>query len=721
METYEGRVKRLTFQAEEDGYTIALLEAVEPKGTVTIAGTMPGLAAGDRIKVSGSWTRHEKFGARLQVELWEKVLPQTIEGILNFLSSGLVKGIGKATAKKLVESFGLETLQVLERSPERLQEIEGIGEKKALKIVQSFREHRGVQSLVYYLASKGVPTGVADRIYKRYGAESISVLEENPYRLADEVSGIGFKTADRIAQGVGIPPLAPSRLKFGLKYALMQAAEESGHVYLPLPVLVEKGIDLLGTDAAPHLAGAMQSLLEERTGGIKVEDGRVYLAGFYYMEEKTAAILRDLLAAEMEVADGDRELIEEVEREEGLSLAPLQREAVEAVLTQRLVVVTGGPGTGKTTTVKAMIAALAKQGIRPLLAAPTGRAAKRMTESTGVEAKTLHRLLEYGQVEGEGMKFQRDESNRLEGRVFIVDEASMIDLHLFYCLLRALPEGARLVLCGDIDQLPSVGPGRVLQDVIDSGQATVVRLLTIFRQAGESYIVKNAHRINQGLLPQSDKDFFFVEQKQVGDVIDYVLDLVLRRLPNYLQGDPLDNIQVLIPMRKGPLGVDAFNLHLQAALNPPHPDKREFKHGERVFREGDKVMQVRNHYQKDVYNGDVGRIVQVDAEEEELIVEFPEGEELRAVSYTAGEFTNLTHAFAISVHKSQGSEYPCVIFPVVYQHRVMLQRNLLYTGVTRAKKLVMLVGAKGALQFAVQNTEGQHRYSWLTERMKTRL
>ncbi|WP_038085616.1 ATP-dependent RecD-like DNA helicase [Tumebacillus flagellatus] len=713
METYEGRVKKVTFQAEDDGYTIATLETEDSKSILTIVGLMPGIRERDPVRVSGTWTRHDKFGPQLQVQTWEKVIPQTVDGLLDYFSSGAVKGIGKATARKIVGHFGLETLNVLERAPERLTEIEGIGEKKAERILASFREHRGVQSLVYYLASKGVSTGIAGRIYKRYGAQSVSVLEENPYRLADEVPGIGFKTADALAQQIGIPPLAPSRLKFGLKFALSTAADESGHVYLPLQELLEKSISLLGPDTAPHLPAALQSLTEERTGGVKVENGRVYLTGFYLMEEKTAERLRGLIDAESAIDELDAGVIDDVEREEGLSLAPLQREAVEAVLTERLVVVTGGPGTGKTTTVKAMIAALAKQRIRPVLAAPTGRAAKRMTESTGVESKTLHRLLEYGQVEGEGLKFQRNEDNRLEGKVFIVDEASMIDLYLFYCLLRALPDDARLVLCGDIDQLPSVGAGRVLQDVIDSGRAKVVRLLTIFRQAGESYIVKNAHRINQGQLPQSAKDFFFVEQRGVDDVIAYVLDLVTRRLPNYLQGNPLDNIQVLVPMRKGPLGVDALNLHLQAALNPKSLDKREHKQ----FREGDKVMQIRNHYQKDVYNGDVGRIVSLDPDEEDLTVEFPEGGESRLVTYQAGEWDHLTLAYAVSVHKSQGSEYPCVVFPVVFQHRVMLQRNLLYTGVTRAKQLVMLVGNKGALQYAVQNADNQHRYSGLCDRI----
>ncbi|MGZ4135695.1 MAG: SF1B family DNA helicase RecD2, partial [Tumebacillaceae bacterium] len=479
------------------------------------------------------------------------------------------------------------------------------------------------------------------------------------------------------------------------------------------------------TECAPHLTEMLRSLASERTGGVIVEQvGQeyvVFLAGFYFSEMKVADYIRTMVSQPVETDEVSPTFIHEVEQQEGLSLAPLQRQAVEAVLTERLVVITGGPGTGKTTTVRAMIAALKRQGITPVLAAPTGRAAKRMRESTGEMAKTLHRLLEYGNAEGEGLKFQRNEENRLEGKVFIIDEASMIDLLLCFQLLRALPDDARLVLCGDIDQLPSVGAGRVLQDIIDSGEVTVVRLLTIFRQAQESLIVKNAHRINQGQLPQTDKngDFFFIEEGRPEALMQLVLDLAARRLPAFIKGDAVEDIQILVPMRRGSVGVDALNEQLQLALNPPARYKPEVRSGERVLRVGDKVMQVKNNYQKEVYNGDVGRIFEIDSEEGELCVEYLDQDEPKHVTYTTGELDELSLAYAVTVHKSQGSEYPCVILPVVMQHRVMLQRNLLYTGVTRAKRLVVLVGTRDALRIAVQSREGQKRYSRLAERIKS--
>ncbi|MGZ6507114.1 MAG: SF1B family DNA helicase RecD2 [Tumebacillaceae bacterium] len=517
QETLEGTVKRITFQNEENGFTIATLTVESHRDPVPIVGTMPGLSGGEQVRVRGKWHRHEKFGMQLQVEAYERILPVTTEGIEKFLASGSIKGIGPATAKKIVAKFGMETLDVIEREPDRLQEIEGIGKAKAQGIVRGFTEHRGVQSVMLYLGTRGVSPAMAEKLYKRYGAETIEVLEQNPYRMVDEVRGIGFKTADKLAQQLGLPLLSPQRMKIGLKHVLQLAADE-GHVYLPEEELRAKATQLLGTECAPHLSEMLRSLATERTGGVIVEQvGQeyvVFLAGFYFSEMKVADYIRTMVSQPVETDEVSPTFIQEVEQQEGLSLAPLQRQAVEAVLTERVVVITGGPGTGKTTTVRAMIAALKRQGITPVLAAPTGRAAKRMRESTGEMAKTLHRLLEYSNAEGEGLKFQRNEENRLEGKVFIIDEASMIDLLLCFQLLRALPDDARLVLCGDIDQLPSVGAGRVLQDIIDSGEVTVVRLLTIFRQAQESLIVKNAHRINQGQLPQTDKngDFFFIEE-----------------------------------------------------------------------------------------------------------------------------------------------------------------------------------------------------------------
>ena len=718
-ETLEGTIKRITFQNEENGYTIATLRVDGRRDPVPIVGTMIGIAGGEHVRINGTWNRHDKFGLQLQIDSWERIMPVTVEGIEQFLCSNAIKGVGPATAKKLVKKFGTETLAVLEREPERLLEIEGIGAKKAETIARSFQEHRGVESVMVYLASRGVTPSIADKIYRRYGAEAIAVLEENPYRMVDEVRGIGFKTADKLAQLLGLPPLSPHRLRVGLKHALRLAADD-GHVFLPLEELYARAGELLGAECRPHLPENLQALAEQRTGGVIVDEGRAYLAGFFFAETKSADTLRGMIASPLAMPLVGGDLLGEVEREEGLSLAPLQRQAVEAVLNERLVVVTGGPGTGKTTTVRAMIAALKRQGIRPVLAAPTGRAAKRMTESTGVEAKTLHRLLEYGQVEGEGLLFQRNEDNRLEGSVFIIDEASMIDLLLFFQLLRALPDDARLVLCGDIDQLPSVGAGRVLQDLIDSERATVVRLQTIFRQAQESLIVKNAHRINHGQLPEvaKDGDFFFIEEGRPEELTKLVLDLAARRLPGFLKGDAFEDIQVLVPMRRGPVGVDALNVFLQMALNPPESGRAELKQGERLYRVGDKVMQVRNNYQKEVFNGDVGRIAAIDPEEGEVAVQYHDQEEPRTVVYQQKEIEELTLAYAVTVHKSQGSEYPCVILPLVTQHRMMLQRNLLYTGVTRAKRLVVLVGTTQALRIAVGSGEGQTRFSHLRERIR---
>ncbi|ASS73916.1 ATP-dependent RecD-like DNA helicase [Tumebacillus algifaecis] len=726
--TLEGKLKKITYHNEENGYTVATLQTGK-KDSATVVGTMFGPQEGDNVRVTGKWSRHEKWGPQLVIEDFERVLPVTAEAILSFLSSGTIKGLGPKTAKKLVEQFGEKTLQVIESEPERLQMIEGIGQKKAEGIAQGLREQLGVQSVMVYLGSRGITPSIAAKIYKRYGAEAVDVLRSNPYRLVDEVRGIGFKTADKLALQLGLPPDSPSRLRAALKHVLRQGADE-GHVFLPESEVLGKAEGLLGSQTRDQLPMILQGLAAERTGGVIIEpaaDNRVYLAGFYFAELKSAEKIRVLMNGGVQFTDEATDenemesLIETVEAEQHMELAQLQRQAVAAVLRERLVIITGGPGTGKTTTVKAMIAALERQGVTPTLAAPTGRAAKRMTESTGVEAKTLHRLLEYAMVEGEGLRFQRDEDNPLEGAVFIIDEASMIDQLLFFQLLRALPSGARLVLCGDIDQLPSVGAGRVLQDLIESGVVTVVRLQTIFRQAEESLIVKNAHRINHGLLPEVTKegDFFFLEEGRPDALLALVLDLAARRLPSYLKADPVEDIQVLVPMRRGAVGVEALNEALQTVLNPPAQGKAEWQQGGRLFRVGDKVMQTKNNYNKEVFNGDVGRVAALDAEEGELVVAYADDNEPRLVTYAPNELDELSLAYAVTVHKSQGSEYPCVILPVVTQHRVMLQRNLLYTGVTRAKKLVVLVGTKSAVQLAVRSQDGQRRHTWLAERIRS--
>ncbi|ARU60446.1 hypothetical protein CBW65_04695 [Tumebacillus avium] len=731
--TLEGVLKKITFHNDDNGYTVATLQTGK-KDSAVIVGTLIGPQEGDNIRVTGTWSRHEKWGLQLLFDEFERVLPVTPDAILKFLSSGMIKGLGPKTAKKLVEEFGTATLQVIETEPERLLEIEGIGQKKAEGIAQGLREQMGVQSVMVYLSSRGITPSIAAKIYKRYGNEALDVLRSNPYRLVDEVHGIGFKTADKLALQLGLPPESPGRLRAALKHVLRQGADE-GHVFLPERELFAKAEALLGSATRDALPAMLQALAEERSGGVIVEKADsagaqrlVYLTGFYFAELKSAEKIRTLMNGAVQIAmeegevQDEERLITEIEAEQGMELAPLQRQAVAAVLRERLVIITGGPGTGKTTTVKAMIAALERQGVTPTLAAPTGRAAKRMTESTGVEAKTLHRLLEYAMVEGEGLRFQRDEENPLEGAVFIIDEASMIDQLLFFQLLRALPSGARLVLCGDIDQLPSVGAGRVLQDLIESGEVTVVRLETIFRQAQESLIVKNAHRINHGLLPEvaKDGDFFFIEEGRPDALLSLVLDLAARRLPGFIKGDPVEDIQVLVPMRRGSVGVEALNEALQTALNPAGAEKPELTHSGRILRVGDKVMQTKNNYTKEVFNGDVGRVAALDAEEGELTVVYPDDKEPRHITYALTELDELSLAYAVTVHKSQGSEYPCVILPVVMQHRVMLQRNLIYTGVTRAKKLVVLVGTKPALQTAVRSQDGQRRYTRLAERIRER-
>ncbi|TCP57823.1 exodeoxyribonuclease V alpha subunit [Tumebacillus sp. BK434] len=726
--TLEGVLKKITFHNDDNGYTVATLQTGK-KDSAVIVGTLIGPQEGDNIRVTGTWSRHEKWGLQLLFDEFERVLPVTSDAILKFLCSGMIKGLGPKTAKKLVEQFGADTLQVIETEPERLLAIEGIGQKKAEGISQGLREQMGVQSVMVYLSARGITPGIAAKIYKRYGKEALDVLRNNPYRLVEDVHGIGFKTADKLALQLGLPPDSPGRLRAALKHVLRQGADE-GHVFLPERELFAKAESLLGSAARDLLPAMLEGLAGERSGGVIVEpvgaERLVYLTGFYFAELKSAEKICTLQNGAVQIAldegeeQDDERLIADIEAEQGMELAPLQRQAVAAVLRERLVIITGGPGTGKTTTVKAMIAALEHQGVTPTLAAPTGRAAKRMTESTGVEAKTLHRLLEYAMVEGEGLRFQRDEENPLEGAVFIIDEASMIDQLLFFQLLRALPSGARLVLCGDIDQLPSVGAGRVLQDLIESGTVTVVRLQTIFRQAQESLIVKNAHRINRGLLPETakDGDFFFLEEGRPEALLQLVLDLAARRLPGFLGADPVEDIQVLVPMRRGAVGVEALNEAMQATLNPAAAEKAELTHGGRILRVGDKVMQTKNNYTKEVFNGDVGRVAALDAEEGELTVAYPDDQEPRCITYALTELEELSLAYAVTVHKSQGSEYPCVILPVVMQHRVMLQRNLIYTGVTRAKKLVVLVGTKPALQTAVKSQDGQRRYTRLAERVR---
>jgi exodeoxyribonuclease V alpha subunit len=742
-ETIEGTVERITYSHEETHYTVARI--ADARGErITVVGILPGLSVGEAIRARGRWVKHKEYGRQFQVEGWERLAPATLQGIERFLGSGLIKGIGPATAKKLVRAFGLDTLRIIEEEAWRLQEIEGIGKVKAERIVEGYRQQREIQEIMVYLHSHDISPALAAKIYQVYGKETIARLEKNPYQMAEDVHGIGFKTADRLAKRLGYPPDSPARARVALKHLLRQAAEE-GHVYLPKRVLLARATELLEVEPK-SLEAALIRLRESREVNVTEWKGEepVYLSPFYHAERGVADRLLhllhtgrtsvrisegaklfgegDLLAVKEEVfsrkeatpfADGNA-------ADEGITLAPAQRQAVEAAEREPLLVVTGGPGTGKTTTVRAIIAACEKRGERVVLAAPTGRAAKRMTESTGAPAKTLHRLLEFSKGEGGGWRFQRDEDHPLEGDVFIIDEASMLDLPLMHHLLKALPKGGRLILVGDVDQLPSVGAGQVLADLIQSSVVPVVRLTTIFRQAEASLIVQNAHRIQRGepLLIRRDGDFFFVEAEDPETAVERLLDLNQNRLPAYIDGDPIEDVQVLVPMRRGLLGVDALNERLQERLNPPHSGKPSLQTGGRTLRIGDKVMQVRNNYQKEIFNGDVGRITRIDEEEGEVTVTFPDVPASREVVYSTAELDELALAYAVTVHKSQGSEYPVVLLPLTMQHYVMLQRNLFYTAVTRARKLVVVIGQRRAVARAIENADTARRYSLLAERLK---
>lgn len=705
MAELEGIVERITFYNEENGYMVARFKTETEQ--LTIVGVLPRISAGESLRLRGEWTVHPTYGRQFKVETFEVIPPVTLEGLERYLGSGLIRGIGPVTAKKIVAAFGLETLKVIEETPERLQEVEGIGPQKAEKIRTALAEQKEIQRMMVFLRGIGITPALATKIYRHYGEQAATVIQENPYRLADELLGVGFKTADHIAGLLGRKdPAALERVRAGVLYFLRRETEE-GHVYVPLAEFVAAVSKEL--EAPEAVVQRVISGLEEEKA-VYLEAERLYLAPFYWCERKAAEKLLLLLNARPAV---ERPLLFPAAELDTLTFE--QRLAVEKALQEGVLMITGGPGTGKTTTVRSLIRLCQLRGEKVLLAAPTGRAAKRLMEATGEEAKTIHRLLEFGYTPGRGLNYGRNEAQPLEADVVIIDEVSMVDLPLFYQLLKALTPGTRLVLVGDQDQLPSVGPGSVLRDLIASQVIPVVRLQTIFRQAQESKIVTNAHRINAGKMPvfQRAGDFFFINAAAPEQIVEEIIRLVTVRLPRYLKCDPIEDIQVLSPMHKTVTGVENLNTLLQQALNPGGSGVVEVRFGDRVFRCRDKVMQIRNNYSKMVFNGDLGRIVQIDPEEQVVTVAFTDEQEERLVNYAYEELDELVLAYAISVHKSQGSEYPVVIMPVTTQHYILLQRNLLYTGITRAKKMVVLVGTKKALAIAVQNNRIDNRYSWL--------
>jgi exodeoxyribonuclease V alpha subunit len=712
MSEIEGVVERITYQNEENGFTVARLKTEEEK--ITIVGHLTNVRSGESLKLTGQWIMHPTYGKQFKVESFEVVPPMTIEGIQLYLGSGLIKGIGPVTAKKIVKTFGLSTLKMIEEHPEKLLEVEGIGPQKAEKIKKVFEEQKNVHQMMIFLRGVGITPALALKIYQHYGEKAAEIVKENPYRLADEVFGVGFKTADRIAGLLGRKdPASPERVSAGILYFLRKSTE-AGHVFMPQEEFAAQvGLEL-GITVESVLTG-ISSLIRQKE--VYLDEERLYLSVFYWTERKVAEKLCSLL-----MAPHSKELLLSKELAE-LKLSALtfeQRLAVEKANQEGVLLITGGPGTGKTTTVRSLTQLFSLKEQRIVLAAPTGRAAKRLAEATGEKAKTIHRLLEFGYTPGVGLKYGRNEECPLEADVVIIDEASMIDLLLFHHLLKAITPGTKLILVGDQDQLPSVGAGSVLRDLIASGVIPTVRLKTVFRQSKTSKIVTNAHRVNEGLMPElkGANDFYFIREPEPAKITEAIVRLVGVRLPRYLKCDPIEEIQVLSPMRKTVTGVENLNLELQRILNPESSSKPELLYAERLFRQGDKVMQIKNDYQKMIFNGDMGRILKIDPEEEELVVTFTEEKGERLVTYEYEELDELVLAYAISVHKSQGSEYPVIVLPVTTQHFLLLQRNLFYTAITRAKKMVVLVGTKKALAIAVKNNKIEKRNSWLDQLLK---
>lgn len=714
--TLEGVLERIVFSNEENAWSVVKLQALGHRDLVTAVGNLLGVQPGENLRLSGSWINDPKYGKQFRVASYATVIPATVNGIEKYLGSGLIRGIGKVMAGRMVAAFGLETLDVIENRPERLAEVEGIGPKRRKEIARAWSEQREIKDVMVFLQSHGVSTHYAIKIYKAYGAQAIDLVRANPYRLATDIHGIGFKSADQIASELGIPADAPQRIEAGTLYLLDQSSGRGGNIYLPRQVLIEEAGKLLGA-TAPQVESAVAALAE--TEQIVLEplpestESAVFLKALHAAETSVAARIRTLLIQPMLPMEIDLDrALDWFEKTEKISLARQQRQAIRAGLTRKMLVITGGPGTGKTTLVRGIVKILEKKRQRVLLAAPTGRAAKRLAEATGAEATTLHRLLEFNP---QTRQFDRNREHPLSADLLIVDEASMLDTVLAHHVLRAVPDHGRLILVGDVDQLPSVGPGRVLGDLIRSEAVEVVRLTEIFRQAERSLIVVNAHRVNQGVMPihesvDSDGDFFFIERKEPEEVVETIAQLVSKRIPAKFGLNPVDQIQVLTPMNRGPLGTDNLNAVLRDLLNPEGVMVTRGGHSLRV---GDKVMQVRNNYDLEVFNGDIGRVRAID-EVEQIVTVTVDG---RDVVYDFGSIDELVLAYACSIHKSQGSEYPCVVIPLHTTHYVMLQRNLFYTALTRAKRLAILVGEERALRVAVSNKRVRPRFTRLAERL----
>ncbi len=738
MEKLVGYVEHIVYRNPDNGYTVLNLANGEEE--ITCVGIFSEISEGETIEASGDYTEHPVYGKQFKVEAFEEKAPESEEAIERYLGSGAIKGIGLALAARIVRRFRDDTFRIIEEEPERLAEIKGISQRKAMEIAHQVNEKRDLRQAMLFLQQYGITMNLAVKVYQAYGQDIYRIMKENPYRLAEDIEGVGFRTADEIAARVGIRMDSDFRVRSGILYILQQAAGE-GHTYLPEEELTGRAARLLEVGAEQIEKQYMDLAIERKIIMKQMEkpegeETQIYLSGFYYMEANTAAMLKELNVSydvpEIEI----EQRLRGIEKQTGMELDEHQRAAVKEAVRNGLLIITGGPGTGKTTTINAIIKYFELEGLDIFLAAPTGRAAKRMSETTGFEARTVHRMLELNGGADGTTGFERNEQNPLETDVVIVDEMSMVDIHLMYALLKALAVGTRLILVGDVNQLPSVGPGSVLRDIIRSQVCNVVMLTKIFRQAATSDIIVNAHKINHGeevALDNKSMDFFFLKRYEADLIINVVLQLVKQKLPKFVEATPYD-IQVLTPMRKGLLGVERLNLILQRYMNPPEDGKAEKEHGEMLFREGDKVMQTKNNYQLEweirspygltldkgmgIFNGDMGIVRRINEFAEQMIIEFDDG---RMVEYPYKLLDELELAYAITIHKSQGSEYPAVVIPLLNGPAMLMNRNLIYTAVTRARKCVTLVGNDTAFRQMVQNTSQQKRYSGLCDRLKEQL
>jgi len=708
----EGGVERVTFHNEENGYSVLRVAIKGRSEPITVVGNVPRVTAGEVLEASGEWIQSTDFGKQFKATAITTRPPTSTAGIIRFLGSGLIAGVGKTYAKKIVEKFGTDVFNIIENQSARLEEIDGVGKKRRQEIRESWKKQKSIHRIMVFLHEHGISTGRALRIHKHYGPDAEDILRSDPYQLARDIAGIGFQGADKIARSLGIAYDSDRRIRAGVLHAL-NLASGNGHAALPRDELLAQAAEVLDVAQEPVVVELERLLID---GELTAEFGLVYLAPLHHAECQIAERLRELSRAPSVYPEIDVErALGWVQNEIGIDLAPGQLSAVRSALTEKVLVITGGPGVGKTTVLNSILKVLTAKNIDPVLAAPTGRAARRMSDSTGLEAKTLHRLLEYRPDDG----WARNRKRPLQADLIVIDEASMIDLTLMGYLLDALPPSCHLVLVGDADQLPSVGPGTVLRDLIASESVPVARLTEIYRQAAESRIITAAHAINLGQVPDlktpADSDFFFFERNTPEDIQQLLIQLVSKRLPEKFDFDPIRDVQILTPMNRNALGTHNLNKLLQDALNPADSMKWEVDRFDRTYRVGDKVIQNRNNYDKEIYNGDIGRITRIDSEPTKVIVDF-DGD--RRADYEPGDLDELNLAYAITIHKSQGSEFPVIVVPVSTQHYVMLQRNLVYTAITRGKKLVVLLGQESALKMAVDNLSGGDRHGGLQKRLR---